>query len=73
MREGPDARGRARPAEPAAEQELLDSIAMGPLAVVLRPAALTEDGVGTLLADALGRQPSYATGARTAPRRRWPE
>lgn len=52
-----------RPAEPDAEQELLESIAMGPLAVVLRPAALSAEGVGTLLCDALGRQPEAEFGS----------
>jgi DNA-binding CsgD family transcriptional regulator len=43
-----------RPAEPGAEQDLLDSLASGPNAQVLRPRALSVAGVGELLDRALG-------------------
>jgi DNA-binding CsgD family transcriptional regulator len=44
----------ARPAEPGADQDLLDAIAAGGAAQVLRPAALSAGAVSGLLRDALG-------------------
>lgn len=43
-----------------AEQELLAALAAGPAARVLRPAALSEEGTGQVLADALGHAPDAA-------------
>lgn len=43
----------ARPAEPHAEQDLLDALALSPEARVLRPGALSAEAVRTLLAEAL--------------------
>jgi len=46
-----------RPAEPGAEQELLDNLTTSPVASVLRPRALSAGGVAALLEDALGAAP----------------
>jgi len=49
--------GATRVGEPGADADLLAAIAGGPAARVLRPAPLTADGAGALLADALGAAP----------------
>jgi DNA-binding CsgD family transcriptional regulator len=50
----------ARPAEPDADQALLDAIAAEPHARTVRPPSLGEDAVGELLTAALGRAPEPA-------------
>jgi len=52
----------ARPAEPGAEQDLLDSLILSSQATVLRPDALSEQAVRVVLEAALGREvhPAFA-------------
>ncbi len=55
----------ARPAEPGAEQELLDGIAAGPSATVVRPPAFSAAAVRSVVEDALGSpvEPEFAGAA----------
>lgn len=55
-----------RPAEPGAAHHVLDELAAGPQTQVLRPAALGDGAVGTLLAATLGVQPEPAFAAAAA-------
>ncbi|WP_028066504.1 helix-turn-helix transcriptional regulator [Solirubrobacter soli] len=49
----------ARPAEPGAEQELLDGLAVAPATRLLRPAALSADGVGELVRSRIDASPEF--------------
>ena len=49
----------ARPAEPGAEQELLDGLATAPATRLLRPAALSAEGVGELVRAHIDASPEF--------------
>ena len=49
----------ARPAEPGAEQELLDGLATAPATRLLRPAALSPAGVGALVRARIDADPEF--------------
>ncbi len=60
--------GSLRPGEPGAASELIDALATGPVAGVIRPAALSGDAARALLEDALGVPPAdeFSRAATTA-------
>jgi hypothetical protein len=55
-----------RPAEPGAEQDVLDGLLASPAARVFRPAPLSADAIARLAAEALGRAPDAAFAAAAA-------